>query len=82
MRHRCKSIVNFELLPRPPNERAPNNPWPQWPKIYGMDYGHAEVQVRRRLTCLALCVWGGVGLGRWLVSVCVRTCRWVRTRAY
>ena len=46
MRHRCKSIANFELLPRPPNERAPTNPWPQWPKIYGMDYGHAEVQVR------------------------------------
>ena len=45
MRHRCKSIVNFELMPRPPNERAPHNPWPQWPKIYGMDYGHAEVQV-------------------------------------
>uniref|UniRef100_I2CNZ7 Glutamate synthase (NADPH/NADH) small chain n=1 Tax=Nannochloropsis gaditana (strain CCMP526) TaxID=1093141 RepID=I2CNZ7_NANGC len=44
MRHRCKSIVNFELMPRPPNERAPHNPWPQWPKIYGMDYGHAEVQ--------------------------------------
>ena len=48
MRHRCKSIVNFELLPRPPNERAANNPWPQWPKIYGMDYGHAEVQVRSK----------------------------------
>lgn len=29
MRHRCKSIANFELLPRPPNERAPTNPWPQ-----------------------------------------------------
>lgn len=44
MRHRCKSIVNFELMPRPPNDRAPHNPWPQWPKIYGLDYGHAEVQ--------------------------------------
>jgi NAD(P)H-dependent glutamate synthase small subunit len=43
VRHRCKSIVNFELMPRPPDSRAPANPWPQWPRIYGMDYGHAEV---------------------------------------
>jgi NADPH-dependent glutamate synthase beta subunit-like oxidoreductase len=44
MRHRCKSVVNFELMPRPPMERAPDNPWPQWPRGYGVDYGHAEVQ--------------------------------------
>lgn len=50
MRHRCKSVVNFELMPRPPNSRAPNNPWPQWPKIYGLDYGHGEVQVRAATT--------------------------------
>ena len=43
MRHRCKSIVNFELMPQPPNERAENNPWPEWPRIFGVDYGHAEV---------------------------------------
>ena len=29
MRHRCKSITNFELMPQPPNARAPDNPWPQ-----------------------------------------------------
>jgi len=44
MRHRCKSIVNFELMPQPPMERAPNNPWPQWPRVFGIDYGHAEVR--------------------------------------
>ncbi|CAM9429224.1 unnamed protein product [Chrysoparadoxa australica] len=44
MRHRCRSLVNFELLPQPPNERAPNNPWPQWPKVFGVDYGHGEVR--------------------------------------
>jgi NADPH-dependent glutamate synthase beta subunit-like oxidoreductase len=44
MRHRCKSITNFELMPQPPMERAPNNPWPQWPRVFGVDYGHAEVQ--------------------------------------
>ena len=35
-------MVNFELLPKPPPGRADNNPWPQWPKIYRVDYGHAE----------------------------------------
>ena len=43
MRHRCKSIVNFELMPRPPDARAPGNPWPEWPRVFGVDYGHAEV---------------------------------------
>ncbi|CAN0566333.1 unnamed protein product, partial [Ectocarpus sp. 12 AP-2014] len=44
MRHRCRSMVNFELLPQPPDSRAPGNPWPQWPKIFGIDYGHGEVR--------------------------------------
>ena len=43
MRHGCTSLVNFELLPEPPESRAPDNPWPQWPRIYRVDYGHAEV---------------------------------------
>lgn len=42
LRHGCKSMVNFELLDRPPAERAPNNPWPEWPRIYRVDYSHAE----------------------------------------
>ena len=44
LRHGAKSIVNFELLPQPPNERARDNPWPQWPRIYRVDYGHTEVR--------------------------------------
>jgi glutamate synthase (NADPH/NADH) small chain len=44
MRHRCKSVTNFELMPQPPMERAVDNPWPQWPRVFGVDYGHAEVQ--------------------------------------
>jgi glutamate synthase (NADPH/NADH) small chain len=44
MRHRCKSVTNFELMPQPPMERAGDNPWPQWPRVFGVDYGHAEVQ--------------------------------------
>jgi len=44
VRHGAKSVVNFELLPQPPAQRAPDNPWPQWPRIYRIDYGHTEVK--------------------------------------
>ncbi|EGB11019.1 hypothetical protein JL720_6007 [Aureococcus anophagefferens] len=43
MRHRCKSVLNFELMAMPPDARSPDNPWPEWPKVFGVDYGHAEV---------------------------------------
>jgi len=46
LRHGCKSLVNFELLPKPPAERADNNPWPLWPRIHRVDYGHAEAAQR------------------------------------
>jgi NADPH-dependent glutamate synthase beta subunit-like oxidoreductase len=32
LRRGCRSLVQFEILPRPPAERAPDNPWPQGPK--------------------------------------------------
>jgi glutamate synthase (NADH) len=44
VRHGAKSVINFELLPQPPPERARDNPWPQWPRIYRVDYGHTEVE--------------------------------------
>lgn len=46
LRHGCKSVVNFELLPEPPAQRAKNNPWPQWPRIFRVDYGHEETIAR------------------------------------
>ena len=46
LRHECTSVVNFELLDRPPVERADNNPWPQWPRIFRVDYSHAETEAR------------------------------------
>lgn len=42
LRHGCKSMVNFELLDRPPVDRASDNPWPQWPRVFRVDYGHEE----------------------------------------
>ncbi len=44
LRHGCESVINFELLPKPPAERAPDNPWPQWPHIFRVDYGHEEAR--------------------------------------
>lgn len=44
VRHGAKSVTNFELLPQPPKERARDNPWPQWPRVYRVDYGHTEVK--------------------------------------
>ena len=46
MRHGCNSVNMFEILPKPPPERAPDNPWPEWPLIFRVDYGHAEVAER------------------------------------
>ncbi|KAI0025752.1 glutamate synthase [Xylariomycetidae sp. FL0641] len=44
VRHGAKSVINFELLPQPPPQRGRDNPWPQWPRIYRVDYGHSEVE--------------------------------------
>jgi glutamate synthase (NADPH/NADH) small chain len=46
MRHGCNSISQFEILPQPPLTRAPDNPWPEWPKVYKLDYGQAEAKAR------------------------------------
>jgi len=46
MRHGCRSLLQFEILPQPPLARAEDNPWPQWPKIYRLDYGQEEAMAR------------------------------------
>ena len=46
MRHGCKSLVQIEILPKPPMDRAKDNPWPEWPKVYKMDYGQEEAAAK------------------------------------
>lgn len=46
LRQGAKSITSFEILPEPPKSRAADNPWPQWPKVFRVDYGHEEVRVK------------------------------------
>lgn len=46
LRHGCRTLVNFEIMPRPPVDRADNNPWPTWPTIFRVDYGHEEAAAR------------------------------------
>lgn len=42
VRHGCKSVTQIEMMPKAPDTRAENNPWPQWPKICKTDYGQEE----------------------------------------
>ncbi|MEO7412158.1 MAG: glutamate synthase subunit beta [Opitutaceae bacterium] len=46
MRHGCKSLLQIEILPKPPLDRAADNPWPEWPKTYKMDYGQEEAAAK------------------------------------
>jgi glutamate synthase (NADPH/NADH) small chain len=46
VRHGCNSVVQLEILPKPPETRAPNNPWPEWPKVYKLDYGQEEAAAK------------------------------------
>ncbi len=46
IRHGCTSVVNFELFAKPPAGRAENNPWPEWPRIFRVDYGHQEAAAK------------------------------------
>ncbi len=46
IRQGCKSLVQIEILPRSPMDRADDNPWPEWPKVYKMDYGQEEAAAK------------------------------------
>ena len=42
IRHGCKSVTQLEMMPKAPDQRADNNPWPQWPLVCKTDYGQEE----------------------------------------
>ena len=46
LRHGCETLAQFEIMPRPPEERAEGNPWPQWANVYKLDYGQPEAKAR------------------------------------
>ncbi len=65
LRHGCKSLVNFEILPRPPEQRAQDNPWPTWPKIFRVDYGHEEAARKFGADPRVYCVSGKEFIGEY-----------------
>lgn len=46
VRHGATNVTNLELLSKPPEGRAPNNPWPYYPRVFKVDYGHAEAAAK------------------------------------
>ena len=42
IRHGCESVIQLEMMPKLPDQRAENNPWPQWPRVCKTDYGQEE----------------------------------------
>jgi glutamate synthase (NADPH) small chain len=42
LRHGCRSVTQFEILDKPPLERQADNPWPEWPRVFKVDYGQEE----------------------------------------
>jgi len=80
LRHGCKSVVNFELMPRPPEQRAEDNPWPAWPHIYRVDYGHEEAIVKQGKDPRTYCVLskGFTGQDGKVSSVTTTEVKWER----
>ena len=89
VRHGAKSVTNFELLPQPPPERARDNPWPQWPRIYRVDYGHAEVKTHMGKDPREYCVMskefvskddeGGEGEGKAVAGINIVRVEWTKS---
>ena len=46
IRHGCESVVQLEMLPKPPDRRTEGNPWPEWPRVCKTDYGQEEAIAR------------------------------------
>ncbi|HVN43127.1 MAG TPA: glutamate synthase small subunit [Steroidobacteraceae bacterium] len=78
LRQGCRSLRQIEIMDRPPPERASDNPWPEWPKVYKLDYGQEEAAARfgddprTYLTTVKRFVGDSTGQLQELVSVQVR----------
>jgi glutamate synthase (NADPH/NADH) small chain len=46
LRHGCATVAQLEIMPRSPQERTADNPWPEWPRTHRVDYGQEEACVR------------------------------------
>ncbi len=57
LRHGCKSLVQFEIVPQSAGARPQDNPWPQWPRVHKVDYGQEEAMtvygVDPRIFCIS-----------------------------
>jgi glutamate synthase (NADPH/NADH) small chain len=42
LRQGCKSVIQLEIMPKPADFRQDDNPWPEWPKVFKVDYGQEE----------------------------------------
>ncbi|MBM4214079.1 MAG: glutamate synthase subunit beta [Gammaproteobacteria bacterium] len=78
MRQGCRTLTQFEIMAKPPLERADDNPWPEWPRVYKMDYGQEEAAAkfgkdpRAYLTTVKKFVGNDQGSVKELVTVDVR----------
>jgi len=78
MRQGCRTLTQFEIMAKPPLERAADNPWPEWPRVYKMDYGQEEAAARfgqdprAYLTTVKKFVGDDVGKLKEIVTVDVR----------
>jgi glutamate synthase (NADPH) small chain len=46
LRHGCNSVTQLEIMPQSPEQRAADNPWPEWPKTHKVDYGQEEAAAK------------------------------------
>ena len=46
IRQGCRSVVQLEMMPKPPERRLPENPWPEWPRVLKIDYGQQEAAAK------------------------------------
>ena len=74
----CKSVIQIEILPKPPLERTNDNPWPEWPKTLKVDYGQEDAAAkqgadpRTYLTTVKKFIGNAEGVVKELVTVQIK----------